>query len=152
MDFDIKKHTQAGKLEEYSFLWSEIRLVVAAIALFLGGYPPLLYIFRIASLYGLLGLILKICWIISGLASGYLLYQWFKRDKKLFGVKDQLDTYAFLVSVVSGLNLGIAGLLGTNIGMAIYSNKFIFFVVGLIYLVVAFHLFRRWKMSNQKIF
>jgi|SRR3989344_1470676 len=149
---NFQEHTQPDKLERYSFLWSEIRLLIAAVALFLGGYPPLLYIFRISSLYGIENLLLKLCWIISGVASGYLLYRWFTGNKMLFGGKANLDTAAFFVSIVSGINLGITGLLGTNIGLSISSNKLILVIFGLLYLASAYHLSKRWKASGKKLF
>ena len=59
---------------------------------------------------------------------------------------------AFFVSVVSGINLGLAGLIGTNIGMQISSNRAIFVLVGLLYVVAAYHLYQRWNANKQKLF
>ncbi len=148
---NIKHHTQPHMLEKYSFLWSEARLAIAAVALFLGGVPPLTLI-PPPILYGLGGLVLTLSWIISGVASAYLLYRWIKSNKMLFGKKEAMDTVAFFVSIVSGFNLGLTGLSGTNPGMRISSNHFIFFVVAVIYLVSAYQLYRRWKTSGEKIF
>lgn len=145
---DLNVHTHPDKLEKYSFLWSEARLLVAAIALFIGGKPPVLLILPIPIVYSLL----TIAWIISGLVSGYLLYRWHKNGKKLFGGKDKKDTIAFFVNVVSGFNLGITGLVGTNIGMSISSNYIVFIAAGFLYLVTAYHLWMRYTASNQKIF
>lgn len=139
-------HMSSDKLERYSFLWSEVRLVVAAVALFLGGVPP---ITRFAP--GLSGT-LPLAWIISGLVSAYLLYQWNARGRRLFGGTTPLDMYAFFVSVVSGLNLGLVPIVGTNIGMSLSSNRGLLVIVGLLYLVAANHLYRRWNASGQKIF
>ncbi|OHA17803.1 MAG: hypothetical protein A2664_04345 [Candidatus Taylorbacteria bacterium RIFCSPHIGHO2_01_FULL_46_22b] len=150
-NFDIKQHTTPNKLEHYSFIWSEVRLVIAAIALFLGGYPVIFFVLPISPLYGLLTILLKLAWIISGAASGYLLYRWAIGTKTVFGGKDSRDTTAFFISVVSGINLGITGLLGTNIGMSISSSKLIFILVGILYLLAAVHLFRRWNSSGRKI-
>jgi len=147
---DIKKHTNPDNLEKYSFLWSEVRLVIAAVALFLGGFPPVLKITPYA-LYGVVEPLLTLCWIISGLASAYLLYRWFVGNKKLFGGSDTKDTIPFFVSVISGLNLGIAGL-GTNIGMTISSSYALFIIVGIIYLASAGYLYKRWNESGKKIF
>jgi uncharacterized membrane protein YuzA (DUF378 family) len=58
----------------------------------------------------------------------------------------------FFISIVSGLNLGIAGLLANNIGMSISSNRFVFIIVGILYLFAARHLFLRWKESENKMF
>lgn len=149
---DIKERTHSDKLERYSFIWSEVRLIIAAIALFLGGVPPVLKFFPIPGLYGTISSILTVCWIISGLAAGYLLYRWYANHQKIFGGKGHRDTTMFFVSIVSGLNLGITGVLGINIGMSISSNKIIFVIIGVLYLFTAVHLFRRWKSSEEKIF
>jgi len=148
---DIKEHTHPDKLERYSFLWSEARLLIAALALFLGGIPPILKITPYA-LYGMASSLLSLAWIISGLASGYLLYRWYTGGQTLFGEKDAKDTAAFLVSAVSGINLGFAGIFGGNIGMSISSNYFIFMVVGVLYLLSAGYLYSRWNAKGQKLF
>lgn len=150
----IKHHTQPHLLERYSFLWSEARLVIAAISLFLGGTPLLAFI--IPGLYGMVGTLLMLAWIISGLASAYLLYRWFTGAKKLFGGNDRWDTVAFFVSVISGLNLGITGLTRNNPGMSFISGwdlsgLLMLIIVGIAYLVSAWHLWRRWKQSEEKI-
>lgn len=148
---DIKEHTTPSMLEKYSFMWSEARLVVAALALFLGGVPPLYYFLKIPALYGLERSLLQLAWIISGLASAYLLYRWSK-VKTVFGGKNQLDFGAFFVMVVSGINLGLTGILGSNIGMSISSNRGLFLIVGLLYLASLYHLNKRWKENGNKIF
>ena len=148
----IKKYTHPDKLEKYSFWWSEARLVIAAIALFIGGTPPVLALNPISALYGFVGSLLTLSWFISGIAAGYLLYRWHENKRKLFGKEDTKDTVAFFVMVVSGLNLGIAGLFGTNIGMAISQSQFIFVVVGLLYLVSAGYLLMRFNASGKKMF
>ena len=140
------------KLTRYSFLWSLARLAIAAVALFIGGMPPALAFNPVPALYGVIGNLLTLAWIISGAASAYLIYQWHANGQKVFGRKEPLDMVAFLVMVVSGFNLGLAGLLGTNIGMAISSNQFVFYVVGLLYLVCGVHLFRRWKAKGERLF
>ena len=141
---NIQEHTSAENIEKYSFLWSEARLVIAAVALFIGGQPPLLKI--LPGAYGLLGLF----WLVSGVAAGYLLYRWFK-VRTLFGAKEKLDLYAFFVMVVSGINLGLTPLVG-NIGMSLLYNKLVFLVVGVLYLASAYHLYRRWLANNKRIF
>ncbi len=146
---DIKKHTHPDQLERYAFLWSEARLPIAAVALFLGGVPPIMKIFSSSSLvYSLLNL----SWIISGVASAYLLYMWYTKGMKLFGGTNHLDAGAFFVSVVSGINLGLVGILGLNIGMSITMNQIVFMVVGVLYIVSALHLFMRWNESGKKLF
>jgi len=145
---DIQQHTTPDRLERYSFIWSLVRLVVAAVALFLGGVPPVLLIFRNV---GIVGMLLTLSWIISGLAAAYLLYRWTK-TKTVFGGKQKYDVWTFFIMVVSGLNLGLLGILGTNIGMSISSNRVIFLLTGIIYLVSAYHLYTRWKSHGQKVF
>ncbi|MFZ2620894.1 MAG: hypothetical protein WAX85_00645 [Minisyncoccia bacterium] len=145
---DIKIHTTPMKLERYSFLWSIIRLLLAAVALFIGGYPVALKIFPIP----LTSSLLILCWLVSGIVSLYLVYRWNADGQKIFGKNETLDKVAFFVTVISGVNLGLVPILGTNIGMSISSNKMLFFVVGLIYLACAYHLIKRWKAHGEKIF
>jgi hypothetical protein len=148
----FKNHTHPDALERYAFLWSEARLVVAAVALFIGGIPPILYFLPIPGLYGILSLGLKLAWLISGAASIYLAYRWYAGGQKLFGKNDMKDTVAFFVSVVSGINLGFVGLLGLNVGMSISSNYGLFVVVGLLYLASAAYLYQRWVSHGKRLF
>ena len=143
-----KKYTTRKNLDEYSFLWSEARLVIAALSLLIGG-TPIIFVLGYNSVFTSL---LNLSWIISGIASVYLLYRWNLSHKKVFGKKDLKDMIAFFVSVVSGINLGIAGLLTNNIGMSISSNRFVFVIVAALYVWAAVHLFLRWKESEKKIF
>ncbi|MDP1689127.1 MAG: hypothetical protein Q8L47_03280 [bacterium] len=143
------------ELEKYSFLWSEIRLIIAAIALFLGGIPPIYKIMPYDAFGGLVGILLKLCWIISGATALYLLYKWNKSGQKLFNEKDPKDLITFIVLIVSGVNLGIAGLLGNNIGMSMIpydSRSLIFIIVGAIYLFAAYNLFIKWQKNSNKLF
>ncbi len=152
---DIKKHTHPDMLEKYSFLWSEARLVIAAVALFVGGFPPIFLLLRILpipALLGTIGLLLTVAWIVSGVASGYLLYRWIKGGKKLFGAHVQLDMIAFLVTVVSGFNLGITGITGRNIGMSLLPLYPVFVITALAYLWSAYHLYTRFNASGKKLF
>jgi hypothetical protein len=139
-------------LTRYSFLWSQVRLIIAAVALFLGGKPPLFALFGGGNNAGLLWPIVQWSWVISGIASIYLLYRWNQTGQNVFGTKDRKDTAAFFVSVVSGINLGLAAVIGRNIGMSISSNYIIFIVVGVIYLLSYLQLQKGWKKSGQKIF
>ena len=138
-------------LERYSFLWSEARLIVAAVALLIGGVPPI-YLIAPASLFAAARFGLIMCWIISGLASLYLLYRWWKSEQKVFGKKDPKDTVTFLVLVLSGINLGLAGVLSKNIGMTLASGRFVFFITAAVYLFAAYHLYSRWKANGEKLF
>ncbi len=149
---DITHQTQPAQLEKSSFVWSEVRLVVAAVALFLGGIPPVLYFGLPSGLYSLTNSLLQIAWIISGVASVYLLYRWNEGGRKLFGAQLPHDTYAFFVGVVSGINLGLTGLTGNNIGMSFSSNRIVFLVVGVAYLWAANHLWSRWRATGEKLF
>lgn len=150
---NLNEHTTPESLERYAFLWSEARLVSAAIALFLGGIPPILKIFGYMSpLYGLVSSLLVIAWVISGIVSGYLIYRWHKGGQLLFGGKDQKDTAAFFLNVVTGFNLGFAGLSGTNIGMEITMNQIVFLIVGILYLATAVYLWKRWKAHGERLF
>ena len=139
-------------LEKYSFLWSEVRLILGAIALALGGVPVVFAILPISGLYSLVGSLLTLAWIISGIASGYMLYRFWTSGKTVFGGKDHRDIVAFWFSVVTGLNLGITGLLGTNIGLQIYSNRIVFTLAAVVYVIVAVQLYRRWNASGKKMF
>ncbi len=128
------------ELTKYSFYWSEARLLIAAVALLLGGVPPIVMLLPSIPLVGTL---LTLSWIISGVTAIYLGYRWYKNDFKVFGGKDKKDMAAFGVMVVSGVNLGIVGLSGTNIGMSISSNYVVFVIAALVYLASAYHLYRR---------
>ena len=135
-------------LEVYSFWWSEARLIFGAIALFVGGVPIALLALPGTFIIG----VLKLCWIISGLASAYLLYHWVQNKRVLFGRRDSLDMLAFLISIVSGINLGITGLFGQNIGMSFFSNSLLFWVTGILYILAALHLYTQWKKAGRKLF
>ncbi len=149
---NIKEHTTPEKLLRYSFIWSEVRLIIAAIALILGGIPLILFVVPVPALFGLVRFVLTLAWIISGLSSLYLLYQWFLHDKKLFGKDEQKDKITFFVSVVSGINLGLMGISGTNIGMSIASAKIVFLITAALYIFSAVHLYRRFKSHGEKLF
>lgn len=142
---------QQTQLDRYSFWWSEVRLVIAAAALFMGGVPPIYSLFHSPASWGIITNLLTLCWLISGAAALYLLYRWSK-NKMLFGHKQTQDTAAFFITVVSGINLGLAGLIKRNIGMSIFSNHIIFIIVGILYLWAAYHLYNRFQSHGEKIF
>jgi uncharacterized membrane protein YuzA (DUF378 family) len=108
-----------------------------------------MFILRFPS--GLVSTVLTLSWIISGVAAVYLLYMWSK-NRTLFGAKEKLDMVAFLVMIVSGINLGLAGILSKNIGMSVFYGTVVFWVVGIIYLLSAYHLHRRWKANGGRLF
>ena len=137
--------------ERYGFLWSEVRLVIAAVALLIGGVPPI-YLIAPPSLLGIARLGLVICWIISGLIALYLMYQWHLAGHKLFGKKDTKDAVAFVVMGVSGINLGLAGILSKNFGMSIMSGRLVFLLTAAVYIYVAYHLYTRWKAHGERLF
>ena len=149
---DLNQHTQPNQLERYSFQWSQVRLLIAALALLLGGVPPVYFLIRVPALWGAISVLLKLAWIVSGVAAAYLLYRWNANKQVLFGGKVQMDTVAFFVSVISGLNLGLAGLLSRNIGMSLLSNRAVFVIVAVLYLAAAWHLWQRWNASGKKMF
>ncbi len=148
---DIKEYTNPHTLEYYSFAWSEVRLIVAAVSL-IAGATPIIFTFVGGALSVFVFSLLKICWIISGAASAYLLYRWSVTGKKVFGGTDKKDMIAFFVSVVSGLNLGVTGIMGKNFGMLILQLNIVYALAGIAYLVCAWHLFTRWKAYGQKLF
>src|SRR3989344_1087975 len=140
MSFDIKEHTTAGKLERYSFLWTLVRLIIAAVSLIIGA-SPIIYMITPPFIYGLVGSLLTLAWIISGVASAYLLYRWYTGGRTLFGRVDKTDTIAFFVAAVSGINLGFTGISSNNIGMSIVPggiSGIIFIATGVLYLWSAY--------------
>jgi uncharacterized membrane protein YuzA (DUF378 family) len=142
------------QLEWWAFVWSEVRLVIAAVALFIGGVPPALFLaINAPEMLGTVTAVLKICWLISGAAAVYLLYQWFSRGRELFGGRNNAkDTAAFLVMTISGINLGVVGLTGFNFGMSMSANYVVFIVAGVLYLMSAFYLYQRWSTHGQRVF
>lgn len=152
----MNEHTTPAKLERYSFLWNEVRLVVAALSLIFGGSPIVLSISSSSSgLYSLVSSLLTVAWIISGITALYLLYRWNGAGKKVFGRSDTKDMIAFFVMIVSGLNLGIAGVIGTNIGMEVVPSgllTIVMIIAGIAYLWSGFHLYHRWKAHGEKLF
>ena len=90
--------------------------------------------------------------IISGVAAAYLGWRWYDKKMHIFGGKDNKDSIAFAIAIVTGLNLGITGLIGTNIGMGIIGGRVVFFVAGLIYFWIAYHLYNRWKKNGRMVF
>jgi integral membrane sensor domain MASE1 len=148
---NINHHTHPKRLERYAFMWSEVRLVIAAVALLIGGVPPI-YLIAPPALFSIARTGLLACWIISGIASLYLLYRWWAGGQKLFGKKNPKDSIAFLLMVLTGINLGLAGVLSKNIGMTILSGRVVFFITAAVYLFVAYHLYNRWKASGEKLF
>lgn len=150
--------TSPETLLQYSFLWSLIRLPIAALALFLGGIPPVLYFIRVPALYGLIGSLLAVAWFISGFASLYLTYRWNKAGHTVFGGKNSLDVAAFLICVVSGINLGLAAAVSRNLGMQLAGiggpslRTLLFYATGALYIASAYHLHKRWKERSEQLF
>jgi hypothetical protein len=149
----LSPHLEVSRLDRYTFLWSEARLVIASVALFLGGVPPLWFLVSgMPALFWLIRPILTLSWIISGAVSVYLVYRWNQSGQKVFGGNAKYDVWAFWVNVVTGFNLGIAGLFGRNIGMTLAPFYGIFILTGLVYLATAAYLYSRWNKSGQKLF
>jgi len=148
---DIKEHTTPEKLEYYAFLWSEAKMVIAAVSLFFGAVPIAYKILGMNAVSSLLPLF----WLISGAASAYLLYCWHKGGQKVFGGKDTKDLTAFFVLVVTGLNLGLTAV-GGNIGMSLVFEMpvadILFKATAVVYLIAAWYLWQRWNANGQKLF
>ncbi len=145
---ELHEHASPDNLERYTFQWSIARLFIAAISLIVGGYPIAYKIIPIPITSSLLTL----CWIASGVSAVYLAYRWYGNDQKLFGTHNKRDRIAFIVLVISGVNLGIVGLIGTNIGMSISGSKIVYIVTGILYLASAYHLHTRWKSHGERLF
>ncbi len=148
---DIKEHTTPKKLERYAFLWSLLRMVIAALSLFLGGMP--IYYKVVSSSSG--GGLLTLAWIISGVAAFYLGYLWLQNGKKVFG-GDQKITIFFLIMVVTGINLGWTGIAGNNVGMNLVGYggvaDLILKATAIVYLFVAYTLWNAWNTNGEKLF
>lgn len=149
---DIKEHTTPARLERYAFLWSLLRMVIASVSLFFGAMPIAYKILGYSSAVSLLPLF----WLISGAAAVYLSYLWFsKADQKVFGGSDTKDKVAFLIMAVTGINLGFAAI-GSNIGMNLVwdmpISNILFKATAVVYLFVAFYLWKRWKENDEQLF
>jgi hypothetical protein len=149
---DLNAHTTPDRLERYAFLWSLARMAIAVLSLFIGAVPIVLRI--LPGLYSLVSL----AWLISGLASLYLIYRWHTGGQTVFGGTETKDVVAFWIMVVTGINLGITGL-GNNIGMGLAYSTFglslagiIFKITAVAYAAVAYYLWKRWKESGERLF
>lgn len=148
---NIQEHTTPDKLERYSFLWSEVKLVIAAVSLAFGASP---IVFMILP-GGLARSLLTLSWIISGLAALYLGYRWYTGGRKVFGGTNRTDMIAFGVMVVSGINLGFTGISSNNIGMSLVPyglSTIIFIATAVLYLWTAYYLWKRWKAHGEHLF
>jgi len=151
MDNAAKLDANPDTLATAAFLWSEARLVIAAVALVVGG-PPALVFFSIAPIYGLLVLLVKLSWIISGAASLYLAYRWFTAKGYVFDRTTRKDGAMLLVAIVSGINLGLTGILQVNPGLSLFTG-YIFSLIGaVLYVYAAYHLYQRWEECGRKLF
>lgn len=148
---ELKHHLHPDKLETYSFWWSEARLVLAALTLLLNGMPFIFFVLPRGFII-LTWPLLELSWLISGVASAYMIYRWYAGGQKLFGHKKIEDLVAFAISVISGINLGLAGVTHMNIGMQIAGGRLMFLIVAVVYLIVAGYLLKRWNESSTKIF
>ena len=147
---DVQSHTTPEKLERYAFLWSLARMVIGALSLFFGATPILL---------GIVGSgIMSLAWLISGVAAIYLGYRWYNSGKRVFGGTERKDVVAFWVMIITGLNLGYTAI-GTNVGMmTVYSMTgmmvagLVFKATAVVYLLVAYYLWTRYKASGERMF
>ena len=149
---DFKEHTKPANLLRYSFWWNEARLVVAAISLIWGATPLMYRLFSsgLGGFYTLFSLI-------SGAAALYLLYEWNRQGRKLFGGNDTKDLVAFMVATLSGVHLGLGALFSTNFIMAMlgYSGGIVTLaaiVGGIVYLWAAFCMHKRFKENGGELF
>lgn len=149
---NINEHTTPQKLEKYSFFWSIVRMFIAALSLLIGGYPIVWKLFPISGMYRPILTLLMLCWVISGVAAGYLLYRWYKNNMMIFGGKNITDRVAFLILAMTGINLGVTGLIRQNIGMQIFHNSGIWTLAGIVYIITAVYLLNRWKNFGRKMF
>lgn len=148
---DLSAHTTPARLERYAFFWSLARFAIGAVSLFFGAMPVA---YRIAG--SLASFLLPLFWLVSGAAALYLAYQWYTSGQTVLG-GDARDTVAFWIMIVTGLNLGYTAI-GSNIGMMLAGNLG-FAVAGLVYkatavlyLLVGYHLYTRWKASGETLF
>ncbi len=144
-----------NKLEKYSFWWSEVRLALGAIALFLGGVPSVVYLIARFNLFGLFNpvfVLLNIAYLISGASAIYLLYRFFKGGRRVFDSKHWMDLGSFAVMVISGINLGLTAVIGQNPGLSITAYHPILIVVGIFYLVSMVYLYRRFRAHGNRLF
>ena len=149
----LDKHTTPDSLEQYSFIWILLMLVLTAISLLVEATPIVNTIFESSSvLYGPISALLNLSWIISGFVSLYLMYRWNTGGKTLFGGKDKKDLYAFLITIVTGLNIGFMGLFDKNILMDLFYSSALYSIAGIIYLIVVFQLYTSWNKNNKKVF
>jgi len=146
---DITNHMTSSNLERYSFYWLLALLVSSAAALFLGARPPITLITGYSSAIWSL---LNVAWIISGVTSVYLTYQWIQHEKILFGAKESKDVAAFGFMMLSGFNIGILGILGTNIYFEIFMGTIVFVITGIISVAVAAYLYKRWQENDKSLF
>jgi hypothetical protein len=150
---ETEEYTTAKKLERYSFLYSELRLIVAAVALGIGGVPPVMYVAVMLPMLSMfIATLLSLAQILAGLASAYLVFRWQQHGWQVFGGKQQADQLAFFVSTFSGIHLGIAGLAGVNIGMQFTMSYVVFAVAALAYVISAWYLYKRWKEEGERLF
>ena len=154
-NMDIQEHTTPERLLRYAFLWSIARMMIGAVSLFFGVMPVLYRLMSSAA-----NTPLTLAYLITLAASGYLVYLWFsKHDKRVFGDDDMKDKVAFLIMSVTGLNLGLSAIINDNIGIGLMQTVFsydlgelLFKAVAVIYLAVAYYLWKRWKENGEELF
>ena len=151
MDTAPKLDSHADALGNAAFLWSEARLIIAAVALVVGS-PPLLLFFPIAPIYGLLVLSVKLSWIVSGAASLYLLYRWSGAKWYVFGKAGRNDVIAFIIMIVSGMNLGVTGIIQVNPGLTFFSGYMFSLIAAVAYVWAAYRLYLAWDASGRRVF
>lgn len=137
-------------LIRYAFYWSLARMGIAVLSLFFGATP---FLGKFVG-YNLM----MLAWLVSGVASVYLGYRWYTGGKTVFGGKNQKDTIAFLIMVVTGINLGYTAI-DTNVGMNFtYSlvgsmnlDDIVYKATAVLYALVAYYLYKRFKENGERV-
>ncbi len=151
MDTGEKLQAHADTLTTLAFFWTLARLGISMVALVIGS-PPVLLFFSFAPAYGFAWLFLRLSWILSGVTAAYLLYRWFNAKGYVFDKATRKDMIALGIAIVSGLNLGVTGLIGTNPGLSVFSAYLFALVAAGAYAWTAHHLYQRFQQSGHKLF
>ncbi len=147
---NFQEHTTPEKLERYSFLYLLLTLAFTMLTLFSGGYPIITRVFDYTSgIYS----ILQLCWLVAGASAGYLAYQFYKHDKKVFGgTESKQVVFAFYFALALGINLGLTAILRDNIFFNILYGQIVYIVFGIASAASAYFLYTAWKAHGETLF
>jgi len=143
---NVQEIIKNKSLLEWVFAWNQLRLVIAGATLVLAKQSPILMYLYIPLITPLAASLMSLAWIISGLAGAYLIYAWNKAGRTIFGGNERKDVIAFWIATITGVHLGIAGLVGLNIGFSVTPMAIstpIMIAAGLAYFWSAYHLHSR---------